>query len=172
MRPNRLIVALVSSTCIALTACTSGETASEPPLTLSPSEHSGTTTSSEETSSATSSEKSSSATVADAGETCGSFDDGVLVALEDGTTCDIARDVMTMYKDNLGQAQGQALFWTAPNGWDCFGRYRFPGEEDNPSTRKLSCSAEDPSGAAAEEGSGGVALADPGEDFAALLDLD
>lgn len=162
MKHSRKSISVVAVACLALTACSPGDSVSEPPLSVSPSE---------EPDSAPSVGSGANA-LADAGDTCGSLEGEVLVALEDGTSCDIAHDVMAMYKDNLDQAEGQALFWTSPNGWGCTGRYIFPGESDTPSARKMSCSAEDRSGRPAEEGSGSVALAEPGEDYKALLDLD
>lgn len=172
--------AVAVMTCLALTSCAEEELLPEStPTTSANAETAGADT--EETTSAaessqsdetTSSSSSAASSTADAGESCGTRDGMSVVALEDGTTCDIAMDVLEQYDNNLSQAEGQALYWTAPNGWGCFARYTFPGEEDAPNSRKTSCSAEDPGGKPASEGSGGVAMVDPGDEHKVLIDVD
>lgn len=84
--------------------------------------------------------------------------DVAVVAVEDGTTCGIAMRVFRGYVSALmaGEPEGQAAFWTAPNGWGCFARWFFPDEEYVGANGKLACSAQDPSGVPAQEGSGEV----------------
>lgn len=99
----------------------------------------------------------------EAGTQCGSTStpaggDVAVVASQNDTTCGVAMQVMRGYITALreGQTEGQAAFWTAPNGWGCFGRWFFPGEDYVGANGKLACGAQDPSGKPAQEGSGEV----------------
>lgn len=95
------------------------------------------------------------------GEVCGSVESSMggtyqIVALEDGTTCDIAVEVMRGYVNawTSGGIEGSAGFWTAPNGWGCASGYILPGDEDIRANAKNTCSDSDPAGRPASEGSG------------------
>lgn len=81
-----------------------------------------------------------------------------MVAVEDGTTCGIAMRVFRGYVSALmaGEPEGQAAFWTAPNGWGCFARWFFPDEEYVGANGKLACGANDRAGTPAKDGSGEV----------------
>ena len=111
----------------------------------------------------TEAENTPESTTAAKGDVCITYSDGrELVALEDGTTCDIAIDVMDQYAD-ADDVQGSAGFWTSPQGWGCFSRYVIDGKEDLPENRRVSCSDSDAAGNPASEGSGAVAALKPGE---------
>lgn len=108
-------------------------------------------------------ESSPDSNIANRGDVCVTYDDGwELVALKDGTTCDVAISVMDQYR-KADDKQGQALLWTAPNNWGCFGRFVIDGQDDLPENRRFSCGDATASGVPATEGSGGVALLKPGE---------
>lgn len=81
-----------------------------------------------------------------------------VIATKYDTTCGPAMEAMNGYMDALndGQTEGQAAFWTAPNGWGCTARWFFPDEEYVGANGKMSCGAASPSGEPAKEGSGEV----------------
>lgn len=97
----------------------------------------------------------------DVGTQCGvlhapSGDALAVIAVEDGTNCDTAMDVMEGYRKALhfGETEGQAALWTSPEGWGCTGRYFYEGEEYIGANGKLSCGDSSPSGEPASVGSG------------------
>lgn len=97
--------------------------------------------------------------IANMNDSCGELNGSYVVATENGTTCDIAMEVMTDYTSGSPSGtppQGSAGFWTAPNGWGCASDY-------NPETKSAEawCGASDRSGQPAMEGSGAVTLIAP-----------
>ncbi|WP_133064868.1 hypothetical protein [Corynebacterium hadale] len=103
-----------------------------------------------------------------AGNVCGTVESSMggsyqIVALEDGTTCDSALAAMRGYVDAYrnGAVEGQAGFWTAPNGWGCANGWFLPGDEQIRANAKNTCSASDRAGNPAQEGSGAVVALRP-----------
>ncbi|WP_070462771.1 hypothetical protein [Corynebacterium sp. HMSC29G08] len=99
----------------------------------------------------------------DFGTQCGvmvapSGDALAVIAVSEDTTCDTAMDVVEGYRRALhfGETQGQAAFWTSPEGWGCTGRYFYVGEEHFGANGKISCAASSPSGEPASVGNGEV----------------
>ena len=104
-----------------------------------------------------------SSDLAAAGTECGTVvvprgDEQLVVATKDGTTCNLGMEIMNQYIEAIqaGKSEGQAGFWTAPNGWGCFARWFFPDEPYSGVNGRLACGAEDPAGNPAKEGSGEV----------------
>lgn len=104
------------------------------------------------------------------GESCGTVESSMggayeVMALEDGTTCDVALDVMHGYVDAwaTGAVEGQAGFWTAPNGWGCANGWFLPGDEQIRANAKNTCGDSDRAGRPASEGSGSFVALRPDE---------
>lgn len=86
-------------------------------------------------------------TSATEGTRCGTIsgDNGpirAVIALENGTNCTAAMDVVNEYTSPATPIDNTALTWTAPNGWECARGHHPPGQPWNNANTRPVCKGE------------------------------